>query len=351
MLEQQIAAAMPFSVLLFDIDDFKQINDLHGHQTGDHALRLVSEALRQGTRSGDSVFRIGGEEFCALLPGLTERDAFAVAEGVRQKVATILSSLPNPVTVSVGVASFPAHGDATRRAALGRRRRPLRLQARRQEPHQRRGRRGAEGSRALAPRGRPRPAAPEGPRHGQPQRPRRDPHRRDRPRARLEDARLDDLRTAARLHDIGKLAVPDAILNKAGSLDEDEFRIIKTHPVVGAELLRSWGLPGPATIVLQHHERIDGSGYPSGLRGDEIRLESRIVHAADAYVAMMRDRPYRKAMGQEEAFAELARHGGTQFDSDVVAALVEIELARGGAPSETIQLEPPGTEDERPLAA
>ena len=97
-------------MLLFDIDDFKQINDLHGHQTGDHALRLVAEALRQGTRSGDSVFRIGGEEFCALLPGLTEKDAFAVAEGVRQKVAAIVSTLPNPVTVSVGVASFPAHG-------------------------------------------------------------------------------------------------------------------------------------------------------------------------------------------------------------------------------------------------
>ena len=82
----------------------------------------------------------------------------------------------------------------------------------------------------------------------------------------VDDSLLDDLRVAARLHDIGKLGVPDAILNKAGALDADEFRIVKTHTVVGAELLSSWGLPGPATIVLQHHERIDGSGYPAGLQ-------------------------------------------------------------------------------------
>jgi putative nucleotidyltransferase with HDIG domain len=147
----------------------------------------------------------------------------------------------------------------------------------------------------------------------------------------LEDARLDDLRTAARLHDIGKLAVPDAILNKPGPLDEDEFRIIKTHAMVGAELLSSWGLPRAAKIVLQHHERIDGSGYPAGICGEEILIESRIVHAADAYVAMMRDRPYRKAMNQDDAFAELVRYSGTQFDADVVAALVAVERARATA--------------------
>ncbi len=112
VLEHQVAAARPFSVLMFDIDDFKQINDLHGHQTGDHALRLVSDALRQATRSGDSVFRIGGEEFCVLLPGLAEEDALTVAEAVRRRVAGIVSTLPNPVTVSVGVACFPGHGRA-----------------------------------------------------------------------------------------------------------------------------------------------------------------------------------------------------------------------------------------------
>ena len=330
VLEQQIAAASPFSVLLFDIDDFKQINDLHGHQTGDHALRLVAEALRQGTRSGDSVFRIGGEEFCALLPGLTEQDAFAVAEGVRQKVAAILSTLPNPVTVSVGVASFPAHGQRRDELLSDRRRRAVRLQAGREEPHQRRRRRGRRGT--------SRPSRRE---VGLDLLHQKDPdtvsHSVHVAILTVEIARALGARRRPARRPAGRprgcttsasspCRTPSS--TRPGALDEDEFRIIKTHPVVGAELLRSWGLAGPATIVLQHHERIDGSGYPTGLRGDEIRLESRIVHAADAYVAMMRDRPYRKAMRQEEAFAELVRHSGTQFDRDVVAALVAIELAR-----------------------
>jgi diguanylate cyclase (GGDEF)-like protein/putative nucleotidyltransferase with HDIG domain len=331
VLEEQIAAALPFSVLMFDIDDFKQINDLHGHQTGDHALRLVSDALRQTTRSGDNVFRIGGEEFCALLPGLAERDAKTVAEAVRRRVAAIVSSLPNPVTVSVGVACYPAHGSgrdellASADAALytakrtGKNRTCIAGGASTQELATLRPEVGldllhkkdadtvkhsvhvavlcVEIARALA----------------------------------LDDALLDDLRVAARLHDIGKLGVPDAILNKAGPLDDDEFQIVKTHTIVGAELLTSWGLPGPATIVLQHHERLDGSGYPAALSGEEIRIESRIVHAADAYIAMIRDRPYRRAMSQEDAFAELARHSGSQFDPAVVAALVAFERSRSAA--------------------
>jgi diguanylate cyclase (GGDEF)-like protein/putative nucleotidyltransferase with HDIG domain len=353
LLAGQIAAATPFSVLLFDIDDFKQVNDLHGQQTGDRALRLVSDALRHGTRSGDSVFRIGGEEFCALLPGLSGRDAFAVAEGIRQKLAAIVSALPNPITVSAGVASFPAHGRSRDELLAGA---DAALYASKRSGKNRTSIAGDEAPTELTPS-------------------RRDVgldllHRKDpdtvshslyvailtveiaRALA-LDDARVENLRIAARLHDIGKLGVPDAILNKPGRLDENEFRIIQTHPMVGAELLTSWGLAGPATIVLQHHERLDGSGYPAGLRGDEICIESRIVHAADAYVAMTRDRPYRQAMTQDDAFAELARCNGTQFDPDVVAALVALERARPVVSSELPEpiREPPALDDGRPLAA
>ena len=141
----------------------------------------------------------------------------------------------------------------------------------------------------------------------------------------VEDAGLDDLRTAAKLHDIGKMAVPDEILGKQGPLDEDEFRVVKTHPVVGAELLRAWGLEQAGRFVLQHHERIDGTGYPAGLQGDEIALESRIIHVADAFVAMTLDRPYRQAMKRSEAIEELVRNSGTQFDAAVVNALRALE--------------------------
>ena len=354
LLEEQTAAGIPFSVLLFDIDDFKQINDLHGHQTGDEALRLVSQALRQATRSGDSVFRIGGEEFCALLPGLGEQDAFAVAEAVRERVAAIVSALPSPLTISAGVASFPAH--ALRRDEL------LALAD------------GALYSSKRSGKNRTSIAGHEVSRQRTPSRHEsgldllqsKDPDTVSHSihvailtveiaRAlALDDARLDDLRTAARLHDIGKVAVPDAILKKRGPLDEEEFRIIKTHSKLGAELLEAWGLVVPATIVLQHHERIDGSGYPAGLRGNEIRIESRIVHVADAYIAMTRDRPYRDALGQDEAFAELERHSGTQFDPEVVKALVALERARAATPHEPAEptpIKPAAAKPRRPLVA
>lgn len=144
----------------------------------------------------------------------------------------------------------------------------------------------------------------------------------------VDEERLADLRTAAKFHDIGKIAVPDEILNKPGPLEQDEFGIVKAHPVVGAEILRAWGLAGPAHFVLQHHERPDGTGYPAGLEGDAIALESRIIHVADAFVAMTLDRPYRRALERREALEELVRHRGTQFDADVVDALVALERTR-----------------------
>jgi diguanylate cyclase (GGDEF)-like protein/putative nucleotidyltransferase with HDIG domain len=330
-VETLILAGEPFSVLLFDIDDFKQINDLHGHQTGDLELRCVAEALRRGIRSSDTVFRVGGEEFCAVVTGLGASDSLSVAEQLRHLVAHSVRDLPVPLTVSVGVASYPVHGTA----------RDLLLEAADKAMYSsKRGGKnrstiaGAAGQETVS---RTRDAGlillqekdPETVNHsmhvailsgelGT--------------KLKLDDCALDLLRTAARLHDVGKIAVPDHILRKPGPLDEEEFRIVKTHPVIGAELLRSWGLADAAEIVRQHHERIDGSGYPHGLAGDQIEIEARIIHVADAYMAMTHDRPYQAAMTREEALAELARHTGTQFDAAVVAALREIKsetLANG----------------------
>lgn len=328
VLEGEIVAGRPFSVLVFDIDDFKQINDLHGHQSGDHALRLVAEALQSGTRSRDTVFRIGGEEFCAVLPGLSESDAYAVAEGIRQRVARILSVLPTPITVSVGVATFPADGrrrdellaraDGALYAAKG----------------------AGKNCTSTAGEGIARDLTPARREVGLELLQAKDPVTVSHSiqvavltveiarELGLDDGRLDDVRTAARLHDIGKLGVPDSILNKPGPLDDEEFRLVKTHSTLGAELLRSWGLTDVAMIVMEHHERIDGSGYPVGLRGEQIRIEARVIHAADAYVAMTVDQPYRSALSQDEAFAELVCHSGTQFDPDVVAALIALERRR-----------------------
>jgi putative nucleotidyltransferase with HDIG domain len=157
---------------------------------------------------------------------------------------------------------------------------------------------------------------------------------------RLDGERLADLRLAAQLHDIGKIAVPDAILEKPGPLDADEMRLVRTHPQVGAEMVKAWGLSRVARFILEHHERVDGTGYPAGLSGAQITIEARIIHAVDAYSAMTADRPYGQAMTVEAALDELRRHAGAQFDPEVIAVL-EAELrgrrAADAAPNLALQ--------------
>jgi diguanylate cyclase (GGDEF)-like protein/putative nucleotidyltransferase with HDIG domain len=323
-VESLIVAGDPFSVLVVDIDDFKQINDLHGHQTGDLELRWVAETLRRGIRSSDTVFRVGGEEFCAVVTGLEATDALSVAEHLRRRVAQSVRDLPVPLTVSVGVASFPEHGVA----------RDVLLAA-------------ADKAMYTSKRGGKNRSTVAGETGGESAARMRDAGLvllQDKDpdtvnhsthvailsvelgtKLKLDDCALDRLRTAARLHDVGKIAIPDRILRKPGPLDEEEFRVIKAHPTIGAELLLSWGLADAAEIVRQHHERVDGCGYPDGLTGDQIQIEARIIHVADAYMAMTQDRPYQAAISHEDAVAELARHAGTQFDAAVVAALMGLE--------------------------
>src|SRR4051794_31332793 len=140
----------------------------------------------------------------------------------------------------------------------------------------------------------------------------------------LEPASLLELEFAARLHDVGKIQVPDAVLNKPGPLDTDENDVIRCHAAWGAETLaRIPGLEAVATIVRFHHERWDGAGYPDGLSGARIPLASRIISVCDAYGAMTCDRPYRSAMDPREAMREIQLGAGTQFDPAVVAALLD----------------------------
>ena len=139
----------------------------------------------------------------------------------------------------------------------------------------------------------------------------------------LDDQELDTLVTAASLHDVGKIGVSDPVLLKAGRLTDEEFAEIKKHPEYGWMVLRNVeGLKEASLVVLHHHERLDGRGYPGGLSGDAIPLGSRIIAVADTYDAMTTTRPYRKALTTECALDELERCAGTQFDPDAVAAFV-----------------------------
>ena len=140
-----------------------------------------------------------------------------------------------------------------------------------------------------------------------------------------DEGRIDVLRIGAALHDIGKLAVPDAVLSKPGPLNEAELDDVRAHPQEGARMvgLLVGKYRAAVPCVLHHHERWDGQGYPTGSAGIEIPIEARVLAVADAFDAMTSDRPYRLALTQEQAISELERCAGTQFDPDVVAVFAE----------------------------
>ena len=141
---------------------------------------------------------------------------------------------------------------------------------------------------------------------------------------------IDGIRVAGLLHDIGKIAVPTEILSKPGRLSDIEFSMIKAHPKVGFDILKNVDFEWPiARIVVQHHERLDGSGYPFGLRGRDILQESRILAVADVVEAMSSHRPYRPALGIDKALAEVVRGDGTLYDSEVVLACAKVIKERG----------------------
>lgn len=140
----------------------------------------------------------------------------------------------------------------------------------------------------------------------------------------MDEDKLQGLRMAGLVHDIGKLYVPSIFLNKPGKLSEAEFHIIKMHPLVGYDILKSIDFPWPVSdIVVQHHERLDGSGYPAGLSGEAILIEAKILAVADVYDAMANHRPYRPALGPDRAIQELKKMRGIYFDPDVVEALLK----------------------------
>ena len=146
------------------------------------------------------------------------------------------------------------------------------------------------------------------------------------------EERLDSLRVGGPLHDIGKLAISDEVLRKEGRLDDHELAEIREHPKIGAKLLlRVAALREAIPYVLYHHERWDGTGYPSGKAGEEIPLEARVLAIADAFDAMTSDRPYRRALTREQALAEVERCSGTQFDPRVAAVFLEL-FAEAEAP-------------------
>ena len=314
------------ALVLFDIDDFKQINDTLGHQAGDEVLEQVGRIVSSLVRPSDTFARIGGEEFGLLMPETGQLDGLLVAERLRTAVARHRILGERPVTLSGGVAAMPQ--DGTTREELQRRADQALYWAKRNGKNL-----CAVASEAIEEDTETVKAGMLAHLHGVVAGIDAEQlHTRDHSEnvasyavavgqaLGLDADRIVRVRRAAFLHDIGKVAVSHTILGKPSGLTDDEFEAIKVHPQVGETMLHHAGLHDEARWVGAHHERVDGRGYPHGLAGDEIPLEARIIFVADSFEAMTSDRPYRRGMPVGDALEELRRCAGSQFDPEVVEA-------------------------------
>lgn len=308
---------LPLGLVVVDVNGLKLTNDAFGHKMGDTLLQTTGEILQKAAASGEVVARMGGDEFIILLPRGGPRRAEEAMEHIRKEASrvvlgSVIFSLAmgyavkrrreeclEDVQVQAENAMYKdklKYGKIMRSQTVERVLSHINIRYDREQIHTERV---AEYCEALAR------------------------------VLEYEESQVEMIKTAAVLHDIGKIMVPLELLNKEEPLSEEEFDIIKRHPQTGYEILKSVEeYAGLAEYVLYHHERWDGKGYPEGLRGEEIPMVSRIICVADAYEAMTASRPYQEARSREDAMAELERCAGIQFDPHLVSVFLEKVLRK-----------------------
>ncbi|MGH3076129.1 MAG: diguanylate cyclase, partial [Gaiellales bacterium] len=300
----------PHLLGLFDLDGFKQFNDTFGHPAGDALLARLGLRLSDAVAGGATAYRIGGDEFCVLMP-VGDDDPFVTAD----LAAKALSEASDGVVVecSYGTAAIPAEAATmeqalrlvdhrlydrkTGRSSASRQSTDVLVQVLRERGADLHGhlievaQLAAATARAM-----------------------RVPHH--------EVKRIE---LAAELHDVGQTAIPDTILTKPGPLDAAEREVMRRHPQIGERIVRAApSLARTADLVRASHERYDGQGYPDRLPGQAIPLGARIIGVCDAYVKMVTDQPYQRAMSSAEALDELRRESGAQFDPAVVNVVCDL---------------------------
>ncbi|HWP97437.1 MAG TPA: PAS domain S-box protein [Syntrophomonadaceae bacterium] len=304
---------LPISLIMGDVNGLKLINDVLGHQEGDTVLKTVAEILRKSCRQEDIVARWGGDEFIILLPGCDLDIASRISDRIKNACKHI-NDLPIETSLSVGLASKNnithdikviikeaedkmyrnklLETRSTRSSFLTSLEKTLWTRSHETQAHCQRMQEMAQNiAQAID----------------------------------LHDSELDNVKLLAVLHDIGKIAIPNTILDKPEKLSLAEWESIKKHPEIGYRIALSSPEMAPiAEAILHHHERWDGTGYPLGLKGEEIPLICRIIAIVDTYDVMLNGRPYQKAVSRAEAWMEIKRCAGSQFDPDLVRKAIEL---------------------------
>ena len=301
----------PLGIMMIDINGLKIINDAYGHTQGDITIKLVSKLLMKVFSDDDIVARIGGDEFAILAP---QKDGLQMQSYKERIIELIKEIVVGNIEISLAI-GYEVVNDASKdidellstaenflyrhKVTVGTSIRNHAIKAilntltdkyHEEKIH-------SERVSAFCKR--------IGMELG------------------ISKEEIDLLELAGMYHDIGKISIPDAILNKPGKLTDEEYEIIKTHTLVGYQILKAADeYSGLAEYALSHHERWDGRGYPKGLKGTEIPLFSRVINVADSFEAMTADRPYRKGMSLEDAIKEIKRCSGSQFDPDIAEIFI-----------------------------
>ena len=304
---------LPISIIIGDMNGLKLVNDAFGHDEGDRLLKIAAKCLKESCRQADTVARYGGDEFVILLPNTTNQETEDIIERIKNKISQAQFG-PVPPSIALGsetktVMNQDIHlilkqaedkmyqqkltsEQSNRSAVITTLERTLIEVSEETELH-------ALRLQTLC----------------------------DQmcEKMNLPESLKSELRLLAVLHDIGKVAIPQTILTKASELSLDEWRLIKQHPEIGYRIAQS--SPDLAFIakgILTHHERWDGTGYPRGLKGEDIPLSSRILAIVDAYDVMVSGRAYKEKMSNEDAIEEIKRTSGTQFDPNLAKIFIEI---------------------------
>jgi two-component system, cell cycle response regulator len=317
LFEADREAATPHMLGLFDLDGFKLYNDTFGHPAGDGLLTRLGRRLADAMAGQARAYRMGGDEFCVLMPfGTDDADPFVTAD----LAAKALSEASDGVVIecSYGTASLPAEAHSmeqalrlvdhrlydrkTGRSSASRQSTDVLVQVLRERGADLHGHltEVAELAALTA----------------------RELH--------LPHHEVKRIELAAELHDVGQSAIPDTILTKPGPLDDAERDVMRRHPKIGERIVRAApSLARTADLVRSSHERYDGTGYPDGVPGPAIPLGARIIGVCDAYVRMTTEQPYQRAFSTAEALAELRRCAGTQFDPGIVDVVCDLVGRRG----------------------
>ncbi|QOX63528.1 PAS domain S-box protein [Anoxybacterium hadale] len=303
---------LPLSIIVGDVNGFKLFNDAFGHKQGDLLLKRIASIIRSECRPDDIVFRWSGDEFVILLPSTDLDETALLVDRIRENCSQVLindvsihisfgwdvkkdpnqstqevmTSAENQMYMNKVVESEGLRGSIIKTVIN-----TLHEKSPREEKHSQRVSNISQSiGKALQ----------------------------------LSEMELNKLKAVGLLHDIGKIGVEGSILDKAGALTQKEYDEIKKHPEIGFRILNSSeDMQELAEVTLCHHERWDGTGYPKGLRGEEIPILSRIVSIADSYDAMTSDRPYRRALSKEESINQIKKHAGSQFDARIAKIFVD----------------------------